>query len=254
MASYTLTGTGIQSLTLGLTRLFISVTIRSARWSTGFANPPNLYHIGLLRLQVSGASYPAIPIDADLMALDVPSGTTSIGYELVAPAEIVIYENALPSSGEFGYHHVATDGTDSISNNYVWVKAANVPAGSGTVNGIYVYGAGADPTDSVLVGIYTDSAGIPDALVGAGASPLVATSTFAWYSTTASIPITAGTQYWFALCWADTASNLYVNFDNNAGAAELYYLYSAGVFALPGSAAGATGVTGERWSVYATYT
>lgn len=83
MATYSLSGTGTQTLTAGTTQLAVSITAHSSRSTIGRANPTNYFNEGLLRFGNSNGYHPAIPIDAVAMLLDVPSGDTTLGYALL---------------------------------------------------------------------------------------------------------------------------------------------------------------------------
>lgn len=98
MATYTLSGTGIQSLTSGTARLFVEITTYPGGYSFGRAEPANLYDIGLLRLGVGAFFYPAEPIDAGNMVIDLPSGVTQLGYNLFGDTAISVGEGAPPGT------------------------------------------------------------------------------------------------------------------------------------------------------------
>jgi hypothetical protein len=95
LAVLNLSGAGTTALSSGVTRLFVDVTTFGIGQSKGRASPVNYYDIGLLRLGVQGAYYPAVPIDAASMVLDVPFDTTTLGYSLFAGASLRVTESFL---------------------------------------------------------------------------------------------------------------------------------------------------------------
>jgi hypothetical protein len=93
MAVYNnLAGAGAQGLTPGTNRLFVDVLSYGPGYSTGEAAPQNYYHLGLLRLGVQGAYYPAIPVDGASIVVDLPVGVTTLGYSLKSGTSIKVTE------------------------------------------------------------------------------------------------------------------------------------------------------------------
>lgn len=92
MAVYDLSGVGVQGLTPGTTRVFVEVLTLPAGTSTGQAIPENYYNVGLLRVGVSGAYGPVVPIDALDMFLDLPEGTSTIGFHVFNSGAIRLSE------------------------------------------------------------------------------------------------------------------------------------------------------------------
>jgi hypothetical protein len=93
MAAYTnLAGAGNQALTSGTTHLFVDVTIFPQGISTGRGIPTNYYHVGLLRIQFHGASYPVIPIDAAQQIIQLPQASDAFGWSLEPQAAITVTE------------------------------------------------------------------------------------------------------------------------------------------------------------------
>lgn len=97
MSHYDLAGVGVQALTPATARLFVAITVSPIVSGTGRANPVNRFDIGLLRLGVGDWYFPARPIDADQMVLDLPSGVDNLGYSLFQIAEIGVDEDTAPS-------------------------------------------------------------------------------------------------------------------------------------------------------------
>jgi hypothetical protein len=93
VANYTgLHGKGIQSLTPGTTLIDVLPTTYPPRATIGEANPPNWYHIGLLRFGSSGFFQPAFPIDADNMWVPVPPGADEVAYSIMSGGVVTIEE------------------------------------------------------------------------------------------------------------------------------------------------------------------
>jgi hypothetical protein len=164
---------------------------------------------------------------------------------------------------DFGYNTIGTAGNDNPADNWIWCKATSTPASNGTLTSISVHGAW-DPANNggnvnFCTALYTDSAGVPSALVVANETPVSATSTtFSWISQSFSQAITAGTQYWFGIRVSNYAAgnhrDLFVKFDTNGGATEGYFKVNAALAAFPATVTSPTSFTNERWSVYGTYT
>lgn len=111
MATYTLTGFGVQALTSGTTRLFVEVTTYPPDYSIGRAQPADLYGVGLLRLGVGAFFYPKLGVDAGNMVIDVPAGVTQLGYNLFGDTAISVGEGAPPSGGT-AFINTNVDGTN----------------------------------------------------------------------------------------------------------------------------------------------
>jgi hypothetical protein len=89
VTEWVLSGSGIQALTPGLSRIFVQVATPGVGYSTGTANPVNLYKAGTLRFGVSGLYGPPLFIFGDAIFLDVPTGATDLGYAI--PPEGIIH-------------------------------------------------------------------------------------------------------------------------------------------------------------------
>lgn len=97
MSSYTLTGRGVQHLSATVTRLFFSVTAFPGNLKFGSANPTNYYHMGLIRSGVNGFFANTWPLEGLDTFLDLPSGTTDIGYAFAAGVSCTVIENTSPT-------------------------------------------------------------------------------------------------------------------------------------------------------------
>jgi hypothetical protein len=80
MSQYTLSGSGQQTLSPGVSQIRLTVTALGNGYSTGIAVPTNYYKLGELRLGAGGFFYPMIPIDATQQLIDVPAGVDTLGY------------------------------------------------------------------------------------------------------------------------------------------------------------------------------
>lgn len=92
MSTYTLSGTGVQTLTAGCTQLSISITTHSSRSTTGAANPSNYFQEGLLRFGNANGYYHALPVDAATQLVTVPNQSDRLGYALIGGAVISVVE------------------------------------------------------------------------------------------------------------------------------------------------------------------
>lgn len=92
MASYLLSGTGTQGITLGVTMLRATIETFPLTYSNGRANPTNSYDVGLLRLGTLNAWRNPIPLIGGPQAIDVPEFVDTIGWNLFEGAEVLIEE------------------------------------------------------------------------------------------------------------------------------------------------------------------
>jgi hypothetical protein len=159
---------------------------------------------------------------------------------------------------DFGYSTIGSAGNDNPADNWIWIKATSTPAGSGTLTSISVYCAGLNTVTSstIVCALYSDSSGAPGSLLGSESAAVAVSGSFGWVSTTFNQSIVGGTQYWFGIrCpnYSSTNNDVNVKFDTNGGATEGYYK-NGGTAAFPSTVSGATSFSGERWSIYGTYT
>ena len=93
MATYSLSGSGIQAITPGTARIYVLVDFIRPDAENGLAAPVNYYHIGLLRAGTSGFYSRVIPVDGENIYADIPTDTDSIGYALFGGSTIVLSED-----------------------------------------------------------------------------------------------------------------------------------------------------------------
>lgn len=129
---YTLTGSGQQSIATPL-GLKVEVLARGNGATVGFAQPPNTFHVGLLRWGNANGFFPPVPIDADTQQLLLPPGMTTLGYQVGPGAQIRVTETkGIPrdlwdrrlADATF-YSVIATPGGTSPTSTPVY----SVPAG-----------------------------------------------------------------------------------------------------------------------------
>jgi hypothetical protein len=89
---YVLSGTGIQALSSGVAQLSAVITTRSAPARDGNANPVNRFDQALFRFGNANGYRPSIPVDADTQLIDVPTGTTSLGYHVFHAGVVTVTE------------------------------------------------------------------------------------------------------------------------------------------------------------------
>lgn len=82
MAAYDLAGSGVQSLTSGVTRLFVDVTSFGAGYSSGTAIPENFVKLGTFRLMWHGAARTPTYLDGAHIVIECPTHTDGLGYFL----------------------------------------------------------------------------------------------------------------------------------------------------------------------------
>lgn len=82
MATYSLSGTGTQTLTTGTGALYVSITTLPTGSGDGGANPTDYNGIGFVRPGNATAFWEPFPIIGGPQWLPLPAGTTRIGYVL----------------------------------------------------------------------------------------------------------------------------------------------------------------------------
>lgn len=92
MATYSLSGAGVQALSSNVTALHVDITTVPTNSGQGSANPPNRYHVALLRLGDATGYFDAVPVVGGPQWLAVPSGTTRCGYACQGGAVISLSE------------------------------------------------------------------------------------------------------------------------------------------------------------------
>jgi len=92
MATYSLSGTGTQTLTAGTGALYVTITTLPSGSGNGGANPADYYGIGLIRPGNATAFWEPFPVIGGPQWMPVPAGTTRIGYALFDGAEISVAE------------------------------------------------------------------------------------------------------------------------------------------------------------------
>lgn len=181
----------------------------------------------------------------------------TLPWEFLNTAVYPIYHAA---GATFGYTtHGGSD--DNGADNWLWNKATSTPGSNGTLTSMTIYGrqktsAGAEFDPS----IYSDSSGAPGSRLAKvdsggtafGASDSEITTNISYGS------IGSGVQYWlgyFSPTWIGSGGpDFFFKYDSNGGATELYFLNDSSNSPWPATASGATGVGGERTTIFATYT
>lgn len=92
MSTYSLSGTGIQTLSAGVTAVHITITTTPTNSRLGTANPPNLYDVCLLRFGDATGFFDAVPVVGGPQWLAVPSGATRCAYACKGGAVISLQE------------------------------------------------------------------------------------------------------------------------------------------------------------------
>lgn len=105
MATYSLSGSGVQSLSAGTTALHVTVTTPPAVVGSGYANPTDLYGVGFLRVGDGTGYWTPYPILGGPQWLSVPTQATQLGYALLGFAVVSVAEvigGTPPFSGPAG--------------------------------------------------------------------------------------------------------------------------------------------------------
>jgi len=97
MPTYTLSGRGIRTLSGGLAGLHVHQTLTTVDATIGSANPANFYKAGELRLGNAYGWREVRFLDALDVWMDVPPGTTRLGYAIGDGGEVTVEEVAAPA-------------------------------------------------------------------------------------------------------------------------------------------------------------
>ncbi len=92
MATYSLSGSGVQALSANVTALHVSITTLPAVAGFGRANPAAYYDVGLLRFGDGTGYWAPFPVHGGPEWFGVPPGTTHLGYGLIGAAVISVVE------------------------------------------------------------------------------------------------------------------------------------------------------------------
>lgn len=88
---YVLSGVGVQSVTPGAI-LLTTFTGPSSTVTTGHANPPNYYHVGLLTPGDGNGWYEAIPITHTPGHIVMPPGADRVGFSIDGVSSVTLSE------------------------------------------------------------------------------------------------------------------------------------------------------------------
>jgi hypothetical protein len=108
MATYSLSGAGVQALSAGVTAAHVTITTTPTNVGSGSANPANYYHIALLRFGDATGYFDAVPVVGGPQWLAVPVGTTRLGYACQNGA-VISFAEVIGGSRPFG-------GADALSS------------------------------------------------------------------------------------------------------------------------------------------
>lgn len=183
MATYTLSGTGIQAISTPGS-LAVVVTVGSSTAQRGEANPDNLFHLGQLRIGNTHGYLPSVPIDAVNMLLPCINGATLLGYKLKSGVTITVEERAeQPYAGPTGppgaTGSAGTSFSNLIASSVLGANAASIDFSSipNTYSHLYLVGklrtSSAVATGSIRIRINGDTGGNYDwwyteAVIGLG--------------------------------------------------------------------------------------
>lgn len=93
--SHTVSGTG--SITVSAPAfLALAISGRPARLSSGAANPPNWYHVGMLSWGTANGAMVAYPVTRDADLVQLPAGMSTVWYEFASGVTAVITELTAP--------------------------------------------------------------------------------------------------------------------------------------------------------------
>lgn len=189
----------------------------------------------------------AIDEDAGLLTITIPP----------AFLESAIYPVLVDPT--FGY---TTHGgsSDNPANNWIWSKATNTPASSGTVTAATLYASQLAGSPTFNPSIYSDAAGLPATRLANVDSGGTAIGSIAEFTTNISYAsMTSGVQYWlghYTFNGQFGVNDYNYRYDSNGGATELYFAAGGDPASVgwPLAAVTTGPVTNERVTIYETYT
>jgi hypothetical protein len=80
VATYSLSGTGIQTLTANTTSIYLTITTLPIGTEAGAAHPPDYYDVGQIRLGDATGFFDAIVVVGGPQWIGLPIGCTRVGY------------------------------------------------------------------------------------------------------------------------------------------------------------------------------
>jgi hypothetical protein len=92
MATFSLSGIGIETLSAGVGALHCHVDTYPPRYGSGSANPESLYKVGQVRAGNASAWWRVQPIDAEDCWIGIPVGSTRLGYAMDESTEVTCTE------------------------------------------------------------------------------------------------------------------------------------------------------------------
>lgn len=141
MATYTLSGTGTQTLTAGTTQVYVAVTVVPSSSGIGRANPTSRYDIGLLRFGNASGWWAPVAINGGPQWIGLPFGCDRLGYAVFTGGTITVTEasGTSPFVGSFPSLAQLTDANVSSPTNgqvLTWDSATSrwvnsTPSGGG---------------------------------------------------------------------------------------------------------------------------
>lgn len=218
----TITNTGVTSLVAG-TNITLSPVSGVGDVTVTAATPTGL--------APNDASYLTLGLDGDLTNERVLTAGAGIGFTDTGPNGTLTIE-ATGGGGGAGYQAVlpTRDGSFPASNRELFLVSCMPPWGStnsgttssttassspyfrpfispvtGTVTEIQVSVNSATDTPDYILGIYSDSGGLPNTKIAEGTVSIVTTGTLALSTFSGTPALTAGTQYHFAWVRKDTS-------------------------------------------------
>jgi len=90
VATYTLSGSGVQTLNANVGALHVHFGTIPTSASIGHANPSNYYGLALIRAGDGTGYFPTIALDSADQWLGLPVGTTQIGYAIMGGVSITV--------------------------------------------------------------------------------------------------------------------------------------------------------------------
>jgi hypothetical protein len=92
VATYDLSGRGVQALSNGVTALHVDILAEPLGPQLGEALPPNHFHVALLRFGDGTGWWRTTPVEGGPQWMGVPTGTVQLGYACQHQASIRVTE------------------------------------------------------------------------------------------------------------------------------------------------------------------
>jgi hypothetical protein len=136
MATYTLSGSGTQTLTANTTAAHLTITTLPSGLPKGRANPVNNFEIGLIRFGDGTGFWEPVPVLGGPQWIGVPNGATQFGYAMLNGSVVSFTEVIGGTSPFFSNNlsqkaaHLTADVSMSAANTFFDGPSLSLEAGT----------------------------------------------------------------------------------------------------------------------------